>query len=339
MASSIHFKSLGAQGKLRTHGVGRLHAGITILKTLKEMWQPLQPIVSPMIWCKNFANIVVKWTALETLFRSGRVDINKLSRSQSDAPDLSPDFEQITSHRVLPPDASGGANFYSFIEDQANSGGGPLRSASISHTTGPRNSPVPQASTIPRRQSEIKLPRHSTGEQQQRESLGSSNSSSRERLSQQPRQIPSQQGEVLPTRAVQNLTSPPLGGQSYQHYPPGQSNLPNYQQSMQSMRQGSEITASSPEVSIKPDLSSPDTLFPGRTGGGPSFSSQLTNGPDALTGFPMHMEGMGEGSDLWWDQSFDNMELDNFGFLIATVPPENRTDNNYPDEFYGMLGV
>lgn len=46
VASCIHFKSLGAQRKLRSHGIGRLYGAITILKTLKEMWYPLKPLVS-----------------------------------------------------------------------------------------------------------------------------------------------------------------------------------------------------------------------------------------------------------------------------------------------------
>lgn len=130
VAASIQFKSLGAQGKLRSHGVGRLHSGITVLKILKEIWKPLQPIVSPPNRRSGISNFLIKWSSLDALFRSGRVDINRLTRSDPDAPDLSPDFDQITSHRILPVDAGGSANFYSFVEDQVHQGR-PQRSASV----------------------------------------------------------------------------------------------------------------------------------------------------------------------------------------------------------------
>jgi hypothetical protein len=45
VSSSVQFKSLSAQGKLQSHGVGRCNAALLILQHLKEYSRPLQGIV------------------------------------------------------------------------------------------------------------------------------------------------------------------------------------------------------------------------------------------------------------------------------------------------------
>ena len=46
VASTVQFKSLGAQRKLQTYGTGRFRAAIFILDRLKEYWDSLQGLVS-----------------------------------------------------------------------------------------------------------------------------------------------------------------------------------------------------------------------------------------------------------------------------------------------------
>lgn len=46
VASTIQFKSLGAQRKLQTYGTARFKAAIVILDRLKEYWDSLQGLVS-----------------------------------------------------------------------------------------------------------------------------------------------------------------------------------------------------------------------------------------------------------------------------------------------------
>jgi len=53
VASTIHFKSLVAQGKLRAHGLGRSKAAVSILGRLKEYWVPLRGLVG-QVWYPNF---------------------------------------------------------------------------------------------------------------------------------------------------------------------------------------------------------------------------------------------------------------------------------------------
>lgn len=45
VASTIQFKSLGAQRMLQTYGTGRFKAAIFILDRLKEYWNSLQGLV------------------------------------------------------------------------------------------------------------------------------------------------------------------------------------------------------------------------------------------------------------------------------------------------------
>lgn len=53
VASTIHFKSLVAQGKLRAHGLARFKAAVSILGRLKEYWVPLRGLVG-QVWYLNF---------------------------------------------------------------------------------------------------------------------------------------------------------------------------------------------------------------------------------------------------------------------------------------------
>lgn len=45
VASTIQFKSLGAQRKLQTYGTGRFKAAIVLLSCLKEYWDSAQGLV------------------------------------------------------------------------------------------------------------------------------------------------------------------------------------------------------------------------------------------------------------------------------------------------------
>jgi hypothetical protein len=45
VSSSVQFKSLSAQGKLQSHGIGHYNAAILMLQHLKEYSRPLQGIV------------------------------------------------------------------------------------------------------------------------------------------------------------------------------------------------------------------------------------------------------------------------------------------------------
>ena len=52
VSSSVQFKSLTAQGKLQSHGVGRCNAALSMLQHLKEYSHPLQGIV----FCPHYAS-------------------------------------------------------------------------------------------------------------------------------------------------------------------------------------------------------------------------------------------------------------------------------------------
>jgi hypothetical protein len=45
VAASIQFKSLGAQGRLRSDNIGRLYPAISILERVKRIWRPLEGLV------------------------------------------------------------------------------------------------------------------------------------------------------------------------------------------------------------------------------------------------------------------------------------------------------
>lgn len=45
VGASIQFKSLGAQGILRSDSIGRLYPAISILESVKSIWRPLEGLV------------------------------------------------------------------------------------------------------------------------------------------------------------------------------------------------------------------------------------------------------------------------------------------------------
>lgn len=46
VASTIHFRTLGAQNKLRSHGLDKIHPAIVMVQELKSYWRPLSGPVS-----------------------------------------------------------------------------------------------------------------------------------------------------------------------------------------------------------------------------------------------------------------------------------------------------
>ncbi|CAK7233167.1 hypothetical protein SEUCBS140593_008512 [Sporothrix eucalyptigena] len=120
-ASSVQFKSLVAQGKLRTYGTSRFTAAVAIMEQLKEYWQPLRGL----------------WSQLDTSFRSAGINLKSLSANPGRDRDLrhlaeqSTDFDRIASHTALPP-PGGTSDICTYITGQEPKGSSPAVAQSSS---------------------------------------------------------------------------------------------------------------------------------------------------------------------------------------------------------------
>lgn len=120
VAASIQFKSLSAQGLLRSDSVGRLYPAISIIERVKRIWHPLEGLVR----CPQIRRLVLhlltfrlQWATLDTLFRGAGMDINRLSEDRQllAQPESKPDIEQIVAHGVM----MGSTDIYTYVPDEA----------------------------------------------------------------------------------------------------------------------------------------------------------------------------------------------------------------------------
>lgn len=254
----------------------------------------------------------MKWTALETLFNCGRVDINALSRPHPDAQDTSPDFDQITSHRILPVDTSGSATLYTFVKDRWDQGGQQPTARSLSHenSTGSSSGPSPGALQRAGAQpSEFTLPIHGASDVRHRENPSPN---AKERQLQQSLEIQPERQDVPAPHATQTLNNLPALNKPYQNYQQSE-NAITTQLTPQLNKVNSEGANT---VGVTPKQEFPPHQFRSLSISTPSYASQLANARELGDTFQVPMESIEDvNANLWWEQSFDSMELDSYGYL------------------------
>lgn len=252
----------------------------------------------------------MKWEALQTLFSCGGIDIDRLSRSQPGTQDTSPDYDQILSHRILPADTSGRANLYSFVKDQWKEDAQlPPRSELHSNASANKSSKYSPESfrKIRPQYPEITLPIHAVSHSPQREN---SLPNSRELQSQQRLQTPPQEPEIPVQRTVESFSIPATVNQPSQHYRQTTDD-PLTRQPISQLNQGSsEGLAPNKAPLPQQQLPLPEFQYSSGSTRASFLASPLPNGQELGYGFPVPVEYTAEGSNLWWDQSFDGMLMD-----------------------------
>jgi hypothetical protein len=117
VAISVQFKSLGAQGKLRSYGTSRLSAAVSILEQLKEFWTPLR----------------LMWSTLANLFKTANLSLPRpttSSRKQNPSPPDGTNIEQIVSHHAVPNPSGATNDLYTYLADAEPKGSTPSRASS-----------------------------------------------------------------------------------------------------------------------------------------------------------------------------------------------------------------
>jgi hypothetical protein len=72
VASTIHFKSLVAQRKLQTYGVGKLKAALSILERLKDHWRHLNDLVNNSAASQLLSGLIISVVSARITLFIGR---------------------------------------------------------------------------------------------------------------------------------------------------------------------------------------------------------------------------------------------------------------------------
>ncbi|KAG0647553.1 hypothetical protein D0Z07_6611 [Hyphodiscus hymeniophilus] len=270
VASTIQFKSLGAQRKLQTYGTGRFKAAIVVLDCLKEYWDSLQGL----------------WTNLKTLFASAGINMESIPsdpRYQLNPDDQNTDLDKIVSQEGTSQSGDAAA-LYTYVATQEARGGSSPRRGSDSHSQGRRaksaqNTPSPGSTAI----QEHKLPIHQRQDGQIHSNTQIYPTSLQQPHAQQPR---NQSFEQPPFPEASNYRRQSVGTMASSNFLP-----------LGPVPEGGQVQ--------HPAVGMSYTSMPGTTPQVVQNMNAYGNMP-GMMGSEMDVDRM----NIWWDQSYGTFDME-----------------------------
>lgn len=275
VASTIQFKSLGAQRKLQTYGTSRFRAAIFILDRLKEYWDSLQGL----------------WASLKAMFAQAGIDLQAIpndSRYQPTLDDQNTDLDKIVSHEGTPQSGDSAA-LYTYVATQEAKGGASPRRSSDSHsrrTKSAQNTPSPGSMAIHVEGQEHTLPIHQRQDGQITPSAQAYTTQHQYPSSQSPVQSRTQGFEQQPFANSSTFRNQSVGTMGAPNFVP-----------LGTLPEGYQAQSPPAGMAYRP--------IPGSTPGEMQRMDALGNMP-GLMGTEMDVDGM----NFWWDQSYGTFDME-----------------------------